>query len=365
VPVEDFVGRWTSGKDQRTAVTIEVDLLDDRFVVRVIADFDGELAEIRDLANKGNGLRFTAHWSSGQTTSYRLQRSNDRLEVDFTYSETTYFERDLNPDGTPRWRSGILHIAPGDSAAGSLRRAVHASGRTDNVIGFLDDLSCGPIASEDPSIRSAWWASVQDWRGGSDIALFWKRITSTPDRLILWFSRHSAQEHAFFLALADRLGDRPYDIIDVTGRQLPVTRPGGAPGLSAPKRAVSLIHEDELASLLGTQRMATIQERDDAARCWRKLKAEDAPFRIVTETGLASAPVETFDDLLLEQATKNWRRVSWLIGDTMGHDNEPYIQTGDVMLHTRVVALVAEGKLVADGDPWNMRKCHVRLPDHL
>ena len=46
VSVEDFVGRWTSGNDRRTAVTIEIDLLDDRFVVRVIADFDGELAEI-------------------------------------------------------------------------------------------------------------------------------------------------------------------------------------------------------------------------------------------------------------------------------------------------------------------------------
>jgi len=346
-------------------VTIEVELLDDRFVVRVIADFDGELAEIQDLANKGNELRFAAHWSSGQTTSYRLQRSNDRLEVDFTSSETAYFERDLNPNGTDRWRSGILHIAPSDSAAGSLRRAVRASGGSDNVMGFRDDLSCGPIASEDPSVRSAWWASVQGWHGRPDIAPFWKRITSTPDRLILWFSRHSAWEHAFFLALADRLGDRPYDIIDVTGLQLPVMRPGGEPGLSAPKQAVSLMHEEELASLFGTQRMVTIQERDDAARCWRKLKAEDAPFRIVTETGLASAPVETFDGLLLEQATKNWRRVSWLIGDTMGHNNEPYIQTGDVVLLTRVVALVAEGKLVADGDPWNMRKCHVRLPVHV
>lgn len=365
MPVEDFVGRWTSGNDQRTAVTIEVDLLDDRFVVRVIADFDGELAEIRDLANKGNELGFAAHWSSGQTTSYRLRRSNDRLEVDFTYSETTYFERDLNPDGTPRWRSGILHIAPGDSAAYSLRLAVRVSGRSDNVIAFRDDLSCGPIASEDSSVRSTWWTTVQDWYDRPDIAPFWKRITSTPDRLILWFSRHSALEHAFFLGLADRLGDRPYDIMDVTGRQLPVTQPGGERGLSAPKQAVSLMHEDELASLFGTQRMATIQERDDAVRCWRKLKAEDAPFRIVTETGLASAPIEIFDDLLLEQATKNWRRVSRLIGDTMGHNNEPYIQTGDVMLLTRVVALVAEGKLVADGDPWNRRKCHVRLPDHV
>jgi hypothetical protein len=29
----------------------------------------------------------------------------------------------------------------------------------------------------------------------------------------------------------------------------------------------------------------------------------------------------------------------------------------------RLVALVEEGKLLADGDPWDMRACRVRLPD--
>jgi hypothetical protein len=46
----------------------------------------------------------------------------------------------------------------------------------------------------------------------------------------------------------------------------------------------------------------------------------------------------------------------------MGYNCEPYIQVGEVMLGTRVVALVGEGKLLADGDPWDMRSCRVRLP---
>ena len=38
------------------------------------------------------------------------------------------------------------------------------------------------------------------------------------------------------------------------------------------------------------------------------------------------------------------------------------MQVGPTMLLTRVVALVDEGKLLAEGDPWDMRSCNVRLP---
>jgi hypothetical protein len=330
--------------------------------VSAIKGSSGELAEIQGLSYGNDEVRFAAHWSSGQATAYRLLLSDGRLVAHFTFSDTEYFTRDLNSDGTHKWRSGILHIAPGRSAGGSLRQAIRTSGRADYVISFCDDLSCGPIDSEDSSARARWWASLYDDHD-IDLDVFWRHVMSTPDRLVVWFGRHSAQEHAFFLALVDRLGDRPYDIIDVTGLQMPVTRPGGKPQLSLPKQAVSLMSEEELALLLGTERAMTSQEREDAALRWRSLKSENAPFRIVTDSGLVSAPADVFDALLLERATKDWRKVARVIGETMGHNMEPYIQVGDLMLLTRIVALVDQGKLMAHGDPWLMRKCEVRLPD--
>jgi hypothetical protein len=33
------------------------------------------------------------------------------------------------------------------------------------------------------------------------------------------------------------------------------------------------------------------------------------------------------------------------------------------MLQRRIGALVEQGRLLAHGDPWIMRKCEVRLPD--
>ncbi|RWH74621.1 DUF1835 domain-containing protein [Mesorhizobium sp.] len=362
VPMEDFVGRWIAGNDQHATTTIEIKIVDGHLVVCAIDGSSGELAEIQRLTYGNEEVRFAAQWSSGKTSTYRILLSDGRLVVHVTLSRTDYFKRDLNPDGTYRWRSGILHVAPGHSAGGSLRHAIRSSGRTDDVISFPDNLSCGPIDSQEPSARARWWASIYD-EYDVDFDGFWKQIMSTSDRLVVWVGRHSAQEHAFFLALVDRLGDRPYDIIDVTGLQMPLIRPDGKQRLSSPIQAVSLMSETELALLFGTERAMTRQEREEAARRWRSLKSENAPFRIVADSGLVSAPIDVFDELLLERASKDWRKVARVIADTMGHNMEPYIQVGDMMLLTRIVALVDQGKLMAHGDPWLMRKCEVRLPD--
>jgi hypothetical protein len=47
----------------------------------------------------------------------------------------------------------------------------------------------------------------------------------------------------------------------------------------------------------------------------------------------------------------------------MGLTSEPYFQVGDIMLLARVMALIGEGKLLAEGDPWDMHSCRVRLPN--
>ena len=46
----------------------------------------------------------------------------------------------------------------------------------------------------------------------------------------------------------------------------------------------------------------------------------------------------------------------------LGHNMEPYHQVGDIMLLGRIVALLEQGKLLADGDPRDMHGTCVRLP---
>lgn len=256
-----------------------------------------------------------------------------------------------------------LHIAPGDSAGGSLARAISDAGQADEVLSFLDDLSCGPIASNEPSARATWWSRFHE-RPEVDAAIaeFWQRVSATDDRLVVWFGRHSASELAFFLAWTDRLGRRPYQIIDVTGQRLRYKARNGSPVLSRPVQAVSIMPPNALCLLLGTEQPITAVERNESAQRWRQLQNENAPFRVVTAAGLASAPADHFDPLLLGQATPEWQAEVRLISDTIGYNAEPYMQTGDAVLLARVVALVEAGKLLADGDPWDMRSCRIRLP---
>jgi hypothetical protein len=259
-------------------------------------------------------------------------------------------------------RVKTLHIAPGDAAAGSLTQAIQDSGQDDGVLAFRDDLSCGPIDSDEPSARAIWWGQFFE-ASEVEAALgeFWERVANTDDRLIVWFGRHSARELAFFLAWADRLGERPYQIIDVTGRRLPFRRRDDSTALFQPVQSVSTVQPGALISLLGKERPITAHERDASRQCWQRLRSENAPFRIVTEMGLVSTLLEYFDPLLLAQATLEWQQIARIIGNTMACNSDPYFQVGDLMLRTRIVALVDKGQLLPDGDPWDM-SCRIRLP---
>jgi hypothetical protein len=257
----------------------------------------------------------------------------------------------------------VLHVVPSDSAGGNLRDALRLAGHQQDVLAFPDDLSHGPIAWSTSRERAAWWLHVHEPRLEDDIEAFWLRLETARRRLVIWFGRHAASEFAFFLALADRLGDRSYDIVDVTNLQWPFARPDGTSAVTQPAGAVGMVPTDQLVAQLETARPISPQEAGDAGRLWQRLRAQNAAFRVVTPTGLASAPIDHFDASILEHAATEWRSSAYVIGSAMAHNCDPYMQVGDVMLLARLVALVEEGKLLADGDPWDMRACRVRLPD--
>jgi len=247
-----------------------------------------------------------------------------------------------------------LHVAPGASAAGSLIQALQRAGLNEDVIGFPDDLSCGPIDTDDPQARIAWWAPYYSNRDFDDIGAFWDRLLASKDRLVLWFSHNSARELACFLACADRLGSQPYAIIDATR-----PRPG----------YVSIMRPDLLASLTDSARIPTAEEKESFREHWRRLKRENAPFRIASPQGLISAPIDYFDSFLLNRAallsnaSSTGAKIARVVAEVLGVDCETYNQVGDVMLLARVVALVENGKLLADGDPWDMHSSRIKPAD--
>ncbi|NTG47662.1 DUF1835 domain-containing protein [Agrobacterium rhizogenes] len=255
------------------------------------------------------------------------------------------------------------HVVPGDSAAGSLRQALRATGRDDELLVFRDDLSCGPIASNEPAARVAWWRQYMELEADAYFLEFWQRVDVAKGRIVVWFGRHSARELAFRLAWAWHMRERSYYTVDVTGLRISFRRKDGSAGtiLSAP--AVAMIPADGLITLFGSETLASDQENARNQQDWKRLTGENAPFRIVTPTGLASAPLDYFDRLLLEQTSPEWRKMAYIVGNALGLSSEPYFQVGDMMLQARLVALIDQGSLIAEGDPWDMRACRVRLPD--
>lgn len=239
---------------------------------------------------------------------------------------------------------GTLHVSPTPSFGETLARLIPGA----EILSFTDDLSCGPIDDDRAATRRAWWRNL--WPDGdiaSDVSAFWNRVVAT-ERPVIWFGRHSAVELSFFLACADRLGDRPYDIVDVTGQYR--------------QSAAGVLLDKEVVPLIGRQRPISSQERTVSGAQWRRLKTENAPIRVVTAEGLISAPIDYFDEMLLACVTTEWRPLVRVVGDFLAHTTEQYLQTGDIFQFARMVALVEAGKLRAEGDPRQPRTCRVRLP---
>jgi len=257
-----------------------------------------------------------------------------------------------------------LHLAPGQSGGGSLIQALEQARRADQVLIHSDDLSFGPIDPITMATRAECWSNfcdIEEMR--SYFSKFWDSLDRWDGRLVLWFSRHSARELAFYLAIVNHLQNRPFETIDVTGLRVKVMKRDGTMMISAPTRAMSLIQSGSLEPLIDSGYPVTDSERKTAEMRWLLLKRENAPFRVIGENGLESASDDCFDSTLLANALSSWQKISVLISKSMEMLWEPYIQVYDLMLLTRVVALVEMGKLIADGDPWEMRDCQVRLAE--
>lgn len=256
----------------------------------------------------------------------------------------------------------ILHIAPGDSAAFSLRQALQIAGRDDELLAFRDDLSCGPIASDEVKTRVEWWQQDLDWPEiEGDLQSFWERVDTTDKRLVVWFGRHSARELAFRLAWASHMKERPYHLIDVTGLSVSVRHRDGSSSITEPAKVVSIIPAKGLATLFGSERPSLDQVELKHRQDWGRLREENAPLRIVTEKGLISAPIDHFDRLLLDYTGSEWRKMAFVVASAFGVSLEPYLQVSDLTLQKRMVALIDAGTLVADGDPWDMQNCRIKL----
>lgn len=159
------------------------------------------------------------------------------------------------------------------------------------------------------------------------------------------------------------MAGRPFDIIDATGIEVVSLR---RPGHTYRPWSLGVIAPDEIiASALETRRAAFPREQAEAANSrWSDLREDNAPFRVVREGRLVSAPLTCFDGFLEQNASTEWQKAARLIGETMGRTQLELVPQGQspsaIVLFGRMIALGEAGVLDVEGDGPHMRDYRVR-----
>jgi hypothetical protein len=105
----------------------------------------------------------------------------------------------------------------------------------------------------------------------------------------------------------------------------------------------------------------TEEQKGTFRALWSKLRAENAPFRVVDDKGINSAPLTFFDDLVRSCVIQEWRKAARVIGEALSKDWESgYHQVGDLVLFARLQNLVELGRVESRGDILDMQKSEVR-----
>jgi hypothetical protein len=263
-----------------------------------------------------------------------------------------------------------LHVLFSPSAAGGLRRALSLAGRPDRVVCSFDHLGFGPINPADSALRVKWVREelgFTDWEvvmAQTDV--FWNEAL-TPGRKIAWMSCRSSLEYTGFLEWLRRLGDEACEVVDLTDVMIVDRSQDGRP--TPPRLALSLalLPAQQILDngLLDRAEPLTPTARRHYRETWQRLRAENAPLRVLTPDGLVSAPISAFDPLLLSCASRNWQKAARVVGEALAKEmDDGLLQIGDLLLVARVSSLVETGLLESRGDLANIQRCELRLPDH-
>ena len=258
------------------------------------------------------------------------------------------------------------HVAFGDSAGGSLRQAVRLVNADDEVVAFSDCLSFGPIDYPDSHARGAWAKSELDLAGYDRVvehsALFWKKVLHADTRLVLWVSRRSAMEYTGFLECLWRLGAAPVSVVDVTDMNIQCHARRTDRIYFALSVSVLPAHDIVENDLFNCSKPLTEEQRRHYHGVWRRLREENAPFRVVDANGISSAPITYFDELIRSCVSTEWRKCARVIGEMLTKEWESgLVQVGDGVLFGRLQKMVQQGIFESQGDMTQMRFSEVRL----
>lgn len=190
----------------------------------------------------------------------------------------------------------------------------------------------------------------EDWAWlRRSVPAFWRSALKHASKRVVWTSSISSNEHSAFLEWISRLGDEPYEFIDMAAIEVDGETKDGR-RYRSPALSLGMLSSAAIAagSLWDQARPLDRDQRNAYFEAWRILKSENAPIRTIDAAGLKSAPLTAFDDTLMAYATNDWRPALYLIGYAMSETftkDATYFQVGDHVLASRVVSLIEAGRL--------------------
>ncbi|MGH7123697.1 MAG: DUF3658 domain-containing protein [Stellaceae bacterium] len=232
---------------------------------------------------------------------------------------------------------------------------------------LVDDLTFGPINPAEPRARVEWIAQGLGFDFGevilAQIEGSWSEALGAADRRVVWMSRRSGRDYAGFLEWLWRLGDEPCDVVDLTEARFPGHCAEGPAGYLSLVISLGFVPRDQIVTMGLLDRAAPLAPAARARyrKIWRQLRTENAPLRVVSETGLSSAPITFYDDELLSYAETRWLKVARIVGEALANQ-QGFARCDDLLLAARVCALANAGRLEARGNPLKMRFSEARLP---
>lgn len=234
----------------------------------------------------------------------------------------------------------------GHSAAGTLKQALRGRRADNPIASFGDDLSWGPINSlgerveyfdTECPIPGGW-----DWLPETHDD-FWKEAGQDADERLIWLSANSAHEMAGYLAYLEKFPDRPAFVVR-PNEHLPAHPTYG------PLLGTGTANIEQLAEVLSSAERRPMSDDAHLFDRWHQLRSENALLRIIEDGRLVSAPVDTYDRLLLDAAMDRWQKGVLVVGKALGASFDEQIRVSSDLLFTRLGALVRSGQLEAQGN---------------
>ncbi|MCY7281104.1 MAG: DUF1835 domain-containing protein [Sphingomonas bacterium] len=244
----------------------------------------------------------------------------------------------------------MIHILFSSSAAGTLRQVLRERGRSEKVVDLTDNLSWGPIGSDNLQDRETWLdhhvpgnrTDAWDWIADSSYE-FLECIASDEDRLI-WLAPRSSQEQCglhWYLASSGggntQMIVADYALGDKFWPELPPPNLG-------------VLARDAIAELLDRAPRSRWRPSDFPPEKWRELMEDNDLLRIVDDGSLRSVPGNYFDRFIVRRCPADWTAPIRVIGYSMSDIWDAGHDVDDAFLLWRIRMLVQSGEFICNGE---------------